>query len=241
MRLIFVRHGEPDYANDSLTDKGMREAELLADRLWKERLDYFYLSPQGRAQKTAEVLTCRLKKTGVTLQWLREFTVPVRLPQNNEEHLIWDFKPSFLCQYPQLYSETEWLNVEFIKNSMVPNAYRTVCENFDALLSRHGYNRNRNFYEVKQSNRDVLVFFCHFGIIGILLSHLMHVSPIALLQHFAAAPSSVTTLYTEEREAGIASFRCASYGDVSHLYGGGELPSFAGRFCETFEDPSERH
>lgn len=30
MRLIFVRHGEPDYVNDTLTEKGWREAELLA-------------------------------------------------------------------------------------------------------------------------------------------------------------------------------------------------------------------
>lgn len=26
MRIIFVRHAEPDYANDTLTEKGWREA-----------------------------------------------------------------------------------------------------------------------------------------------------------------------------------------------------------------------
>lgn len=32
MRLIFIRHGEPDYEHDSLTEKGWREAKLLAAR-----------------------------------------------------------------------------------------------------------------------------------------------------------------------------------------------------------------
>ena len=32
MRILFIRHGDPDYARDSLTEKGRREARLLADR-----------------------------------------------------------------------------------------------------------------------------------------------------------------------------------------------------------------
>ena len=31
MKITLVRHGEPNYAIDSLTPKGFREAELLAD------------------------------------------------------------------------------------------------------------------------------------------------------------------------------------------------------------------
>ena len=33
MKLLFIRHGEPDYAHDILTEKGWREAELLAGRI----------------------------------------------------------------------------------------------------------------------------------------------------------------------------------------------------------------
>ena len=32
MNLIFIRHAEPDYTIDSLTEKGFREAEMLANR-----------------------------------------------------------------------------------------------------------------------------------------------------------------------------------------------------------------
>ena len=39
MRLLIIRHGDPDYTNDSLTEKGKREAELLSDRIAKEKID----------------------------------------------------------------------------------------------------------------------------------------------------------------------------------------------------------
>ena len=33
MNIYIIRHAEPDYARDSLTEKGWREAELLSRRL----------------------------------------------------------------------------------------------------------------------------------------------------------------------------------------------------------------
>jgi rod shape-determining protein MreB len=33
LKLLIVRHGDPDYEIDSLTEKGWREAEYLAERL----------------------------------------------------------------------------------------------------------------------------------------------------------------------------------------------------------------
>ena len=33
MRLILIRHGDPDYEHDSLTETGFREAECLGTRI----------------------------------------------------------------------------------------------------------------------------------------------------------------------------------------------------------------
>ena len=33
MRILIIRHGDPDYEHDSLTEKGLREANLLKKRL----------------------------------------------------------------------------------------------------------------------------------------------------------------------------------------------------------------
>lgn len=49
MKLIFIRHAEPDYGHDSLTEKGFREAELVAVRAKNWSVSQFYCSPLGRA------------------------------------------------------------------------------------------------------------------------------------------------------------------------------------------------
>lgn len=43
MRLMIIRHGDPDYSIDSLTPKGWREAKLLADRLCRMDIKKFSL------------------------------------------------------------------------------------------------------------------------------------------------------------------------------------------------------
>lgn len=55
MKLIIVRHGDPDYSIDSLTEVGKKEAELLAARMDKTQLDDVYVSPLGRAKLTAQI------------------------------------------------------------------------------------------------------------------------------------------------------------------------------------------
>ena len=74
MELFIIRHGDPDYARDSLTEKGVREAKLLSERMEKENIDYFYCSPLGRAQKTASYTMEKYPdKEMPTLEWAREF------------------------------------------------------------------------------------------------------------------------------------------------------------------------
>lgn len=53
MRLLLIRHGEPDYEHDSLTKKGFKEAEYLAEYLADVKIDQCYVSPLGRAKATA--------------------------------------------------------------------------------------------------------------------------------------------------------------------------------------------
>lgn len=63
MKLLIIRHGDPDYSVDSLTEKGRREAELLKNKLIKLDIKDFYCSPLGRARATAEPT---LKALGMT-------------------------------------------------------------------------------------------------------------------------------------------------------------------------------
>lgn len=243
MRLIFVRHGEPDYSIDSLTEKGWREAELVGERLKAVDCKAVFCSPLGRARDTMKPY---LEKTGKDFKicdWLREFAykdVYFINPDTGKEDFIWDFKPEFMERYPQFFDKDDWANVDFISKSNIKKVLDGVFFEFDKLLKNYGYERKGSYYKVTDENHDTLIFFCHFGIISMLLSHLFNTSPQIIAQNFIALPSSVTTLISEERNKGEAYFRCQQFGDISHLYKAGEAPSFAGRWCECFGDP-ERH
>ena len=63
MKIIFIRHGEPNYEIDSLTEKGWREAELLSKRTAKWNVTDFYCSPLGRAKDTASFTLKNDRKT----------------------------------------------------------------------------------------------------------------------------------------------------------------------------------
>ena len=53
MRLLLIRHGDPDYSIDSLTEKGCVEAEALAAAADRMSMGTCFVSPLGRARKTA--------------------------------------------------------------------------------------------------------------------------------------------------------------------------------------------
>lgn len=54
MRIIFVRHGHPNYVKDCLTDLGHKQAAAAAKRLKEESIQKIYASSCGRAVETAE-------------------------------------------------------------------------------------------------------------------------------------------------------------------------------------------
>lgn len=242
MRLLIIRHGDPDYSIDSLTEKGWREAEILSDRISKLDVKAFYCSPLGRAKDTAKPTLEKMGREAEICEWLREFYYcQVKLPGSDKPVLCWDFLPSFYTTVDELYDPVKFKEIDFMREANYPELYRAVTDGLDELLERHGYRRNGRYYEAIEPNRDTVVLFCHFGIECQLLGHLLGLSPVILAQNLCAAPTSVTTLITEEREEGIAIFRCQSFGDLSHLYAANEEPAFAARFCERYIDSDERH
>ena len=242
MKLLIIRHGDPDYSIDSLTEKGWREAELLADRICKEDVKAFYVSPLGRAKATASCTLKRINRTAEECLWLREFEAPIMKPNlPDAPSLTWDWLPQDWTAEPIYYQPDLWYTTEIMKNGHVKEAYDWVSKSLDQLLLRHGYRRNGKLYHAESPNEDTIVFFCHFGLECVLLSHLLNISPMVLWHSFCAAPTSVTTMTTEERRPGIVTFRMNAFGDISHLKAANEPPSFSARFCETYTRTDQRH
>ena len=72
MRIVFVRHGEPDYARDCLTELGRIQAKKAAQRLLGEGIGEIYASPLGRARETAQAAAEVLGLPVKTLDFMEE-------------------------------------------------------------------------------------------------------------------------------------------------------------------------
>jgi probable phosphoglycerate mutase len=260
MRILMIRHGDPDYENDTLTSKGIREAKILSDHIQSFNIDEVYQSPLRRARQTAEYSLTKLGMTATTLDWLMEF--PAELDPNispderraftpelkqdpdsglYKKRIVWDALPSYYAFHPELFDRTGWRDSALVRCSNMITIFDNVEKSFLELLSDYGYEKDGDVFKVKKGNSKTLAFFCHFGITSVLMSILCNISPFVPLQYFAMAPTSVTELVTEEREKGTAIFRILRVGDITHLTMAGEEPSFSARFCERFENDNERH
>ena len=230
MKLTIIRHAEPDYENNTLTEKGFLEADILGRYMKDEKIDYIYSSPLNRALYTADaIIKYNKTKTYKVLEFLREF-----------DPFMWDRTSSFLASDERLYDKKRWLEVDFEGlNDQIQARYNFVKSELSQLLEKHGYRKNGAYYDVVNANKDNIVFTCHFGIESYLLSELLNMPVVALINHTCAAPSSVTTVVTEEREKGKAIFRMLSFGETTHLKDAKEPVSFMARFCEVYGDGDE--
>ncbi|MBR1393719.1 MAG: histidine phosphatase family protein [Ruminococcus sp.] len=240
MKLLIIRHGDPDYTIDSLTEKGHREAQLLAERIASMDIKAYYVSPLGRARKTAEYTLEKAGRTAEVLDWAREFDTLISDGRGGKR-IAWDWLPADWTAVPEYFDKDKWYTTPIMQEAGMEAGVKRVYDGIDALIERHGYKREGNLYRAVEPNNDTIALFCHFGVTCVMLSHILNVSPMILWHGFVSAPTSVTTLITEERREGLAYFRTNTFGDISHLYKYGEEPAFSGRFCEMISNEQERH
>lgn len=241
MKILIIRHGDPDYTIDSLTEKGHIEAALLSDRIAPMSIAAYYVSPLGRAQATVEYTLKKCGRTAETLDWLHEFDRNLIVGSDGERRIAWDMLPEKWTSVPEYYDKDLWTEAPVMAEADMKNGIAYVQNGLDDLLAKYGYVRENNYYRATNPNEDTIALFCHFGVECVMLGHLLGISPMVLWHGFIAAPTSITTLCTEERRDGIAYFRMSSFGDISHLYVNNEPPAFAGRFCEMFSNSDQRH
>lgn len=259
MRLLFIRHGDPDYKNDTLTEKGKIEAAALADFIDFWKIDEAYKSPLGRASLTAKYSLDAMNKEAITYDWLREFNADIDVNIHPEwlkaypdtertaddtkytSRICWDMVPAYLNDNPIYYDSINWRKGDICTKSDLLEKYDNVCKSFDELLAGYGYERDGSCYKVTRENDVTIAFFCHFGVICVILSHLLNMSPFTLWNGICLAPTSVTEVVTEEREKGCAQYRILKSGDVTHLFVKGVEPSFSARFAELYSNEDERH
>ncbi|MBR5048811.1 MAG: histidine phosphatase family protein [Erysipelotrichaceae bacterium] len=255
MRILFVRHCEPDYQHDSLTPRGIREAEALREYLKDQDLGDIYVSPLGRAQLTAQIALEGSGRRAETLDWLREANVTIDLDSDpglrefypditakeiDTDRCFWDVMPRKFWEDHYCWDNANWRQARVCASSNLISVYDYVSSSLDDLLAGHGYRRNGLSYEVTRGNHDTITLFCHLGVTGVMLAHLNNLSPFLIPQLTCCAPGSLSECVSEEREKGIAMFRTLYLGATPHLTLADQQPSFSARFAECYEDET-RH
>ena len=234
MRILIIRHAEPDFPNDRLTAKGRREAELLSERMANIPAAAYYVSPLVRAQETAFYTLQKVGRKAETLPWLAEFRARVIDPETGASHVAWDFRSALWHDHPTVFERDRWFEDPIMQTGPVSQIWEETCQGVDDLLLRHGYRRDNSVYRCEKNDDQTNVLFCHFGIGMAIVSYLIGVSPFPMWEGFQLAPSSVTTLITQERRKGEVEFRCLCAGDISHLMSANEPVSLAGLFPECY-------
>ena len=238
MRIILIRHAEPNYEIDSLTQKGFREAELLAERVKTWEVDRFFASPLGRAQDTASFSLNACQSEATTLDWLQEFYYRIREEGSEQTRIAWGFMPAYFTKQDALHDKDAWMHTPLMQSGDLAKYYEMVGNRLNDILAEYGYQaEGRGLYAVDENaKRDAtIVFFCHLGVSFVMLSHLLGIATPALWQGFFVAPSSVTVVASEERIKGEAAFRVQVMGDTRHLYEGNEPISASGYFTDAFQ------
>ena len=115
MRLVLVRHAEPNYELDCLTERGHRQAKVAAERLLNEGIEEIYSSPMGRARQTAQAFSdaSGIQKIEI-LDFMHEIRFGLENDLYNEEWSPWVASDRMISQ-GQLICDEEWREFQFLR------------------------------------------------------------------------------------------------------------------------------
>lgn len=223
MLLYIVRHGDPDYEKDSLTERGKLQAEAVGKRMFDAGIDRIFSSPMGRAKETADP-ACRLLNLEKNIEpWAHEvgdermtpfpdgklksitFVQNTYYRENGNIDLPYD--RSFECQG--------------INQSKMDVAVKYIEEHGKEFLERLGYKEENGIYRILKPNEEKVALFCHSVFARVWLSVLLHIPLHTMWASFNYTHTGVTVVEFENNENGVTAPRCLCYSDVSHLYANG--------------------
>lgn len=220
MILYIIRHGQPDYEKDCLTDLGRRQAEAVGRRMAMTGINKIFASPMGRAQETAAPAARLLGLTISTENWTHEI---------GDERLT---------PFPdgKLKSVSLLQNTYFRENGNLDIGYNDSCtcpgfsesgmrtklafleENGNDFLERLGYKHENGVYRIITPSEDKIALFCHAAFSRAWLSILLHIPVHMMWSSFDYDMTGVTVVEFKNNENGVTAPQCLRFSDTSHLY-----------------------
>lgn len=229
MKLYIIRHGAPDYATDSLTPLGKRQAEAVSRRFSQNGLDLIFSSPMGRAKETAQPTCEILRKEMKILDWCSEGAayadLSVKKPDGGTRWCFakqrTDYKNNNTVG---LYYDWKKADPEF-QSENVQKRLDIIAKGSDEFLADLGYERDGCVYKITEPNDLRVGVFCHQGFGLTWISHLLSIPPHIFWASFDMTFTGVTLIEFKNYPNGTTTPMLLQFDDQSHIYAD-RLPLF---------------
>lgn len=222
MLLYLIRHGVPDYANDSLLPEGRLQAEAVGKRMAAAGIDEIYSSPKGRAIQTAEPAAKALGLDIEIEKWMNESVASCALGGIDEEGkpVTWAFsQQKKLIGSNAAYEDRDSFSHGYYRNDEAARSWAEETEReSDAFLARLGFKRTGegNGYLVTEKNSKKIAVFAHQGFGLHWLSYLLKIPYHVFSASFDISFTGVTVLRFDENKD-LTFPRLLVHSDLSHL------------------------
>ena len=219
MFLYIIRHGEPDYTTDTLTPRGILQAEAVGKRLAASGIDEVYSSPLGRAKETAAPLCrilgldCHIEPWSEELdgQMLTEFPDGVSKSVSLVQNTYYRENGNMDLGFDRAY-ECPGFSTSGMKagSEVIINGGRD-------FLARQGYVEENGIYRITEPNDKRIALFCHGAMGRLWISQLLHIPVNIMWAGFRYTHTGVTIFEFKNNSNGVTAPAMLCYSDMSHL------------------------
>jgi probable phosphoglycerate mutase len=222
MLFIYIRHGEPIYDPDSLTELGKLQAENVAKRLSVIGVDKIFSSTSNRAIQTALPTAKSLDKEITYLEFSNEKHVWNNLTVDTPSGKVWLFQDKKIIE---LFHSQEIMDLgmkwyehpEFDRKSYGEEMKRIQSES-TRFFAGLGYQYLDNGkYKVVKENDDHVVMFAHQGFGFAFLSLLLNIPYPNFCTRFELGHAEITVIEFKN-DGGYSYPKVISLSNNCHLH-----------------------
>lgn len=225
MVFYYIRHGDPIYNPDSLTELGKRQAEAAAKRLALLGVDKIYSSTSERAKLTAKPACKLVKKDAELLDFAKEDYVWQELSALNDEGTAktWLFRTGWVKKLFRSKVIRElgdrWFDHPDFKQYNFEKGINRIYDEADKFFASLGYEHIRysGSYKVTKPNNQKIAFFAHQGFASAFFSCMLDIPYPMFCTHFDTYHTGITVVEFNEQD-GYATPVVKSYSSDGHLY-----------------------
>ena len=224
MILYYVRHGDPIYDPDQLTELGKRQAEAVGRRLSQYGLDEIYVSSSERAKQTAAPTLEILKKEAVILDWTNEkyaweqLSVPLGDGRRMWAFAVPETRKLFASEELARY-RFEWYRHPAVQDLPFEAGIKRIQEETWAFLKDQGliFDPERGGFTEVFPNEKRIALFAHQGFGLAFLSVLANIPYPQFSVHFDMSHSDFTVIEFQKIDDLVVP-RILTLSNDAHLY-----------------------